>query len=155
MMYSKPMICTLVGTGVLALAAVVSVPGQAAATDLNLQHIGIQQSVPQVSATTASQETTTFGASRPSIESAFQLAQATVPVAPQQDHSAHLGSPPAPTAHASGDTSMRNMYIAMGAMTGFMFAAMPVTTTAVSVAVGAGVATMWLYDFYLSPQPSM
>lgn len=71
-----------------------------------------------------------------------------------QDHSAHQAAPEGAAGHGEDDTSMRNMYIAMGAMTGFMFAAMPVTATAVSAAVGAGVATMWLYDSYLVPAPT-
>lgn len=45
------------------------------------------------------------------------------------------------------DSGMRTMYVAMGAMTGYMFAVMPVTTTAISVAVASGVATMWAYDY--------
>lgn len=154
MMYSKRTICTLVGTGILGLAATVSTPGHAGAADLNLQQSGDQRSVPQVSVTSVSRDLN-FGKARPSEESAFRLAQATAPAASQQDHSAHLASPQVPAAHAADDVSMRNMYIAMGAMTGFMFAAMPVTTTAVSAAVGAGIATMWLYDAYVTPQPNM
>ena len=58
----------------------------------------------------------------------------------------------APSAHeTSGDDVMRTMYVTMGAMTGYMFAVMPVTTTAVTAAVASGLVSMWAYDYMLAP----
>lgn len=60
----------------------------------------------------------------------------------------------APSAHqTTGDDVMRSMYVAMGAMTGYMFAVMPVTTTAVTAAVASGLVSMWAYDYMLAPAP--
>jgi hypothetical protein len=113
-----------------------------------------QSSLPQISTAPVTRSVSTYDL-RPSDESAFQSAQVTSPPPAQQDHSAQGASGVGASAHGDDDGAMRNMYIAMGAMTGYMFAAMPLTTATVTVAVGAGVATMWLYDVYLAPVPSM
>jgi len=65
----------------------------------------------------------------------------------------HAGSMHGGGHEAADDFNMRAMYVAMGAMTGYMVAVMPVTTTAVAAAAGAGIATMWVYDWYLAPPP--
>ena len=46
-------------------------------------------------------------------------------------------------APSAEDSAMRTMYVTMGAMTGYMFAVMPVTMTAVTAAAASGVASMW------------
>ena len=71
------------------------------------------------------------------------------------------GAAPAPTegwlggsagaSTAEADDVMRTMYVSMGAMAGYMFAVMPVTTAAVTAAVASGVASMWAYDYLLAP----
>ncbi len=57
----------------------------------------------------------------------------------------------APAHQTGGDDIMRTMYVTMGAMTGYMFAVMPVTTTAVTAAVASGLVSMWAYDYMLAP----
>ncbi|MCR9176286.1 MAG: hypothetical protein NXI19_09840 [Alphaproteobacteria bacterium] len=154
MMFCKRMTCALVGTGMLGLVAV-TMPIQALAAEVSLRQSGSEQAIAQGAASSVSSNPT-FRDVRSGSGTAFRLAQSTAPTTtPEQDHSAHRGDRQVPAGHAAEDTAMRNMYIAMGAMTGFMFAAMPVTTTAVSAAVGAGVATMWLYDVYMTPQSDM
>lgn len=61
------------------------------------------------------------------------------------------GDPHAAQPAAEGDSAMRTMYVSMGAMTGYMFAVMPVTMTAVTAAVASGVVTMWAYDYLIVP----
>lgn len=72
-------------------------------------------------------------------------------VSPRHLTQAQMSPPATPPGGHGGpggdDTAMRAMYIAMGAMTGFMVAAMPVTATSVTAAVGAGIVTMWAYDY--------
>lgn len=55
------------------------------------------------------------------------------------------------SAGPSADETMRTMYISMGAMAGYMFAVMPLTTAAVTAAVASGVASMWAYDYLVAP----
>ncbi|NQW08911.1 MAG: hypothetical protein HQ481_03375 [Alphaproteobacteria bacterium] len=52
---------------------------------------------------------------------------------------------------AGDDVAMRAMYVAMGAMAGFVIATMPVTVTTVTTAVAAGTVTMWAYDYFNYP----
>jgi hypothetical protein len=63
-----------------------------------------------------------------------------------QSHGSQLKAVP-----AADDTPMRTMYVTMGAMTGYMFAVMPVTMTAITAAAASGVASMWAYDYLIAP----
>lgn len=49
------------------------------------------------------------------------------------------------------DTVIRTMYVTMGAMTGYMFAVMPVTMSAITAAAASGAAAMWVYDTMYAP----
>jgi hypothetical protein len=84
-------------------------------------------------------------------------AEAAAPVAPPTASSGSwfgVSAEAAPAHQTSGDDVMRTMYVTMGAMTGYMFAVMPVTTTAVTAAVASGLVSMWAYDYMLAPAPS-
>lgn len=78
-----------------------------------------------------------------------QTATTSAPVAGAQEPAAGsnwFGTP------ASGtEDVMRSMYVSMGAMAGYMFAVMPLTTAAVTAAVASGLASMWAYDYLLAP----
>lgn len=89
---------------------------------------------------------------------ALTLALGLVAVAPsvmaQSSGGASIVSP-APSAtpeqQAKSEEVMRTMYITMGAMAGYLFAVAPVTTAAITAAVASGAASMWAYDYLLSP----
>ncbi len=49
---------------------------------------------------------------------------------------------------SSVDLAARMIYAALGAGAGYLYATMPVTTTAVAAAFAGGVITMWVYSSY-------
>ncbi len=51
----------------------------------------------------------------------------------------------------SRNAVLRSMYITIGAMSGYMFTVMPVTTAAVTAAVAGGIASYWAYEYMLVP----
>lgn len=74
--------------------------------------------------------------------------------------------PPAATAPAgcdcdrrpisSVDLAARLVYAALGAGAGYLYATMPVATTAVAAAFAGGVITMWVYSsYYFKPDPDV
>ncbi|HEY9568198.1 MAG TPA: hypothetical protein VIR38_08915 [Thalassobaculum sp.] len=55
---------------------------------------------------------------------------------------------------SSFDMAARMVYAALGAGAGYLYATMPVATTAVAAAFAGGVITMWVYSsYYVSPEP--
>ncbi|GHD49231.1 hypothetical protein GCM10017083_21250 [Thalassobaculum fulvum] len=49
---------------------------------------------------------------------------------------------------SSVDLAARLVYAALGAGAGYLYATMPVTTTAIAAAFAGGVITMWVYSSY-------
>lgn len=55
---------------------------------------------------------------------------------------------------SSVDLAARLVYAALGAGAGYLYATMPVATTAVAAAFAGGVITMWVYSsYYFKPEP--
>ncbi|EDP66076.1 hypothetical protein BAL199_24054 [alpha proteobacterium BAL199] len=55
---------------------------------------------------------------------------------------------------SSADLAIRMIYAAFGAGAGYLYATMPVVTTAVAAAFAGGVVTMWVYSsYYTKPEP--
>lgn len=55
---------------------------------------------------------------------------------------------------SSVDLAARLVYAALGAGAGYLYATMPVATTAVAAAFAGGVITMWVYSsYYFKPSP--
>ena len=53
---------------------------------------------------------------------------------------------------SSTDLAVRMIYAALGAGAGYLYATMPVATTAVAAAFAGGVITMWVYSsYYITP----
>lgn len=56
---------------------------------------------------------------------------------------------------SSVDLAARLVYAALGAGAGYLYATMPVATTAVAAAFAGGVITMWVYSsYYFKPEPA-
>lgn len=56
---------------------------------------------------------------------------------------------------SSADLAVRMIYAAFGAGAGYLYATMPVVTTAVAAAFAGGVVTMWVYSsYYVKPEPA-
>lgn len=56
---------------------------------------------------------------------------------------------------SSVDLAARLVYAALGAGAGYLYATMPVATTAVAAAFAGGVITMWVYSsYYFKPEPT-
>jgi len=56
---------------------------------------------------------------------------------------------------SSVDLAARLIYAALGAGAGYLYATMPVATTAVAAAFAGGVITMWVYSsYYFKPTPA-
>lgn len=56
---------------------------------------------------------------------------------------------------SSVNLAARLVYAALGAGAGYLYATMPVATTAVAAAFAGGVVTMWVYSsYYFNPEPS-
>lgn len=56
---------------------------------------------------------------------------------------------------SSIDLAARLVYAALGAGAGYLYATMPVATTAVAAAFAGGVITMWVYSsYYFKPAPT-
>jgi len=51
---------------------------------------------------------------------------------------------------ARNETPIYALYVAMGALGGYVYAAAPVTTTAVLTAVTGGIVTLWAYDTFFA-----
>lgn len=57
---------------------------------------------------------------------------------------------------SSVDLAARLVYAALGAGAGYLYATMPVATTAVAAAFAGGVITMWVYSsYYFKPDPEV
>lgn len=77
------------------------------------------------------------------------LAQAQSPTAPQADCDCDRRP------ISSVDFAARLVYAALGAGAGYLYATMPVATTAVAAAFAGGVITMWVYSsYYVKPAPT-
>lgn len=74
---------------------------------------------------------------------------------------AQQSAPPAPCdcgrrPISSVDLAARLVYAALGAGAGYLYATMPVATTAVAAAFAGGVITMWVYSsYYFKPEPTV
>lgn len=121
---------------------------RALATGALLAGLALVAAVPAVSAQTADQKATQDAASTGEA-SARHAPDLPMPTHPTPG--SWYGATAKTDAHDPQDDMMRTMYVSMGAMAGYMFAVMPVTTAAITAAVASGAASWWAYDYLIAP----
>lgn len=136
-----PAYVVVLGSLTLASTSYAAQPEQRAPSIIQVQTVG-KQAMPSVAAAPASPTP-----SAATIVAPRHLAQTKATPAPPPT----MMVPGGDRGGETDGTAMRTMYIAMGAMTGFMFATMPVTTAAVTTAAATGIVTMWAYDYFAYP----